>query len=39
MAQNQKSIEECTEEKSVPKIVLEEKGKKMIFLNNDRKKL
>lgn len=37
MPQKPKSIEECTEEKSIPKIILEEKGKKMIFLNNSRK--
>jgi hypothetical protein len=37
MAQKAKSIEECTEEKSIPVIVLEEKGKKMVFLNKARK--
>jgi hypothetical protein len=39
MPQNPKSIEECTEEKSIPRIVLEEKGKKMLFLNTNRKNI
>lgn len=39
MAQKPKSIDDCTEEKSISKIVLEEKGKKMVFLNNARRKV
>jgi hypothetical protein len=37
MAGKPKSIEECTEETKNPIIVLEEKGKKMIFRNDERK--
>lgn len=37
MAQKQKRIEDCTEKKTDSKIVLEEKGKKMVFLNKARK--
>jgi hypothetical protein len=37
MAQKPKSIEECTEKTKNPIIVLEEKGKRMIFRNSGRK--
>ena len=39
MAHKPKGSEDCTEEKSDPIIVLEEQGKKMIFLNKQRKKI